>query len=276
MPRPTISKPSGCRSPPTGSSRPSRACSSARQGHALHHPRRPQDPRRHRGPVVRAMPATAARRSSRRCATRSASMDFAPAFQMGHPLAFELAIAAHDHAGRRFRPCVLHQLRLGVGRYRAEDRHRLSPRARPGHAHAADRARARLSRRRLRRHLRRRHRQQPQVLRHAAHRRGSPAAHPRPASENAFSKGQPELGRPSGRRARAHRRPARRLHHRRRDRRAGRRLDRRADPAEGLPAEAARDLHQARHPADLRRGHHRLRPPRRAASPPSISASCPT
>ena len=32
--------------------------------------------------------------------------------------------------------------------------------------------------------------------------------------------------------------------------------------AEGLPAAAARDLRQARHPADLRRGHHRLRPAR--------------
>ena len=47
-----------------------------------------------------------------------------------------------------------------------------------GHAHAADRARARLSRRRLRRHLGRRHRQQPQVLRRAAARRRSHAAHP--------------------------------------------------------------------------------------------------
>jgi hypothetical protein len=28
----------------------------------------------------------------------------------------------------------------------------------------------------------------------------------------------------------------------------------------GLPAAPARDLRQARHPADLRRGHHRLRP----------------
>ena len=32
--------------------------------------------------------------------------------------------------------------------------------------------------------------------------------------------------------------------------------------AEGLSAEAARDLRQIRHPADLRRGHHRLRPAR--------------
>ena len=32
--------------------------------------------------------------------------------------------------------------------------------------------------------------------------------------------------------------------------------------AQGLSAAAARDLRQARHPADLRRGHHRLRPAR--------------
>ncbi len=38
----------------------------------------------------------------------------------------------------------------------------------------------------------------------------------------------------------------------------------RAAAAEGLSAAAARALHQARHPADLRRGHHRLRPPRHA------------
>ena len=78
------------------------------------------------------------------------------------------------------------------------------------------------------------------------------------------------LARPAGarrrarRRPRAHRHAARRLDDRRSDRRAGRRLDRRADPAQGLPRAAARDLRQARHPAHLRRGHHRLRPPRHA------------
>ena len=43
-------------------------------------------------------------------------------------------------------------------------------------------------------------------------------------------------------------------------------------PAEGLSEAAARDLRQIRHPADLRRGHHRLRPPRRGRSPPSAMA----
>jgi beta-alanine--pyruvate transaminase len=46
-------------------------------------------------------------------------------------------------------------------------------------------------------------------------------------------------------------------------------------PPQGLSAAPARDLRQARHPADLRRGHHRLRPhrPPFAARP---SASRPT
>ena len=84
------------------------------------------------------------------------------------------------------------------------------------------------------------------------------------------------MGRASGRRARAPRGAARRLDHRRGDRRAGGRLHRRAGAAEGLSAAPARDLRQARHPADLRRGDHRLRPARRRPSPPSTSASCPT
>ena len=72
----------------------------------------------------------------------------------------------------------LHQLGLGVRRYRAENRHCLSPRARRRPAHPLDRPRKGLSRRGIRRHVGRRHGQQPQVLRliHAA-RRGSPAAY---------------------------------------------------------------------------------------------------
>ena len=45
------------------------------------------------------------------------------------------------------------------------------------------------------------------------------------------------------------------------DRRAGGRQRRLVPAAPGLPEAPARDLRQARHPADLRRGHHRLRPP---------------
>ena len=70
---------------------------------------------------------------------------------------------------------VLLQFRLGGVRYRAQDRARLPSCARGGHAHAVDRPRARLSRRRVRRHFRRRHGQQSQVLRHAVGRRRSSA-----------------------------------------------------------------------------------------------------
>ena len=141
--------------------------------------RRPPDSRRHRGPVVlqrRPRPAEIVEAIQR----QAAELDFAPTFQMGHPMAFELAARLAASAAGRPRPRLLHQLRLGVGRYRAEDRPRLPARPRRGHAHPPDRPRARLPRRRLRRHLGRRHRQQPQVLRLAADRGRPPAAHPRP------------------------------------------------------------------------------------------------
>ena len=80
--------------------------------------------------------------------------------------------------------------------------------------------------------------------------------------EERLLQGPARAWRGAGRRAGAHRRPARRLQHRRRHRRALRRLDRLPAAAQGLPRAPAPDLRQARHPADLRRGHHRLRPPR--------------
>ena len=55
-------------------------------------------------------------------------LDFAGTFQMGHPRAFECASQARQCRAARLRPRVLHQLRLGVGRDRAQDRARLSPR----------------------------------------------------------------------------------------------------------------------------------------------------
>ena len=61
-----------------------------------------------------------------------------------------------------------------------------------------------------------------------------------------------------------------------RDRRSGFGLGRGADAAEGLPRAPARHLHAPRHPADLRRGDHRLGPPRHRRSPRSTSASSPT
>src|SRR6185312_6794425 len=69
-------------------------------------------------------------------------------------------------------------------------------------------------------------------------------------SKQAFSRGEPEWG--------AHLADELErivtlhgLDHRRGDRRAGRLLDRRAGAAQGLSEAAARDLHAARHPADL-------------------------
>ena len=97
----------------------------------------------------------------------------------------------------------------------------------------------------------------------ALERRRSSAAHLQSRAAG-LHQGRARMGRASRRRSRSSRRAARCLDHRGRDRRADVGLDRRAAAAEGLPAAAARDLRQARHPADLRRGHHRLRPPRRA------------
>ena len=106
---------------------------------------------------------------------QAAELDYAPAFQFAPPQGVRAGEPRRRAGARRSRPCVLLQFRLGGGRHRAQDRARLSQRARRGLAHAADRPRARLSRRRLRRHLGRRHRQQPQDVRHAARRRRSSA-----------------------------------------------------------------------------------------------------
>ena len=91
-----------------------------------------------------------------------------------------------------------------------------------------------------------------------------------------LQQGRARMGRASRRRSRAHRRAARRLDHRRRDRRADGGLDRRAARAQGLSAAAARDLRQARHPADLRRGHHRLRAARPRLRGRALRRRCPT
>ena len=81
-------------------------------------------------------------------------------------------------------------------------------------------------------------------------------------AEQAFTKGEPEWGAHLADELTRLDQPARCLHHRRRHRRAGGGLDRHPAAAQGLPEEAARDHGPARHPADLRRGHHRLRPAR--------------
>ena len=64
--------------------------------------------------------------------------------------------------------------------------------------------------------------------------------------------------------------------HRRRDRRVGRRHERPHHPAGRLHAGAARALHEARHHADLRRDHERLRAHRRVVRAWTTGASRPT
>ena len=107
------------------------------------------------------------RRSSRRCRSRSREIDFAPTFQMGHPLAFEFADRTRSARAGRPEARVLHQFGFRIGGHGAQDRARLPSRARRGPPHPPDRARARLPRRQFRRHCGGRHRRQPQDLRPA-------------------------------------------------------------------------------------------------------------
>jgi beta-alanine--pyruvate transaminase len=57
----------------------------------LHRLRRPQDPRRHGGPVVRQRRPLPPEDHRGDPAQQAGELDYAPAFQMGHPKAFELA-----------------------------------------------------------------------------------------------------------------------------------------------------------------------------------------
>ena len=109
---------------------------------------------------------------------QAAELDYAPAFQFGHPKVFELAeplaaLAPGDldyvffsNSGSE---AVDTALKIALAYHNV---------ARQGRAHPADRPRARLSRRRLRRHLGRRHGRQPQAVRHHAGRRRPSAARP--------------------------------------------------------------------------------------------------
>ena len=271
---PTISPPSGCRSRRTAPSRSGRASSRVRRTCTTTRPRGARSSTRRRR-CGAATPATTAPPIVAAIQRQAAELDFSPTFQFAHPLAFqlssrlaELAPADLDHvfftnSGSEAADTAL---KIAIAYHNVRG---------AGLAPAPDRARARLSRRRLRRHLGRRHGQQPEILR-LAHRRRRPSAGDLQPRASGLHQGRAGMGRPSRRRARGHRRPARRLHHRRRHRRADGGLDRRAAAAERLSPAPARDLRQIRHPAHLRRGHHRLRPARRAPSPRSATASFPT
>ena len=190
------------------------------------------------------------------------SLDYATGFQMHSPGPFLAADRLVQITPKGMDHVFFVNSGLGGGRHRAQDRARLPPRARRGHPPGADRPRARLPRRGLRRHLRGRHDRQPQDLQRPAPARGrSPAAHPRPGAQRVLARSA-RVGRAPRRRPGAAGRAARCLQHRGGHRRAGGRLHRRAAAAQGLSAAPAPDLRQARHPADLRRGHHRLRPHR--------------
>jgi hypothetical protein len=228
-----------------------------RQGHALHRRRRAADPRRDGGPVVLQRGPRAAE-DHRGGATPGGGARLRPRLPDGAPQGVRAGEPGARPRARRVRACVLRQLRVGGGGHRAQDRHRLSPGAGRGDAHAADRAGAGLPRRGLRRHLGRRDREQPQVLRHASGRRRPPAAHAYPGQP--LGQGPARARRAPGRRTRAAGGAARPRDDRGGDRGAGGGLHRRPDPAEGVSGAAARDHAQARHPVDLRRGHHRLRP----------------
>ena len=203
-------------------------------------------------------PATAARRSPRRSSKQIAVMDYAPPFQMGHPIAFELANAlvqiapkGLDHvfftnSGSESVDTAL-KIALAYHRVRGEGaRTRLIGRERGYHGvgFGGISVGGMVNNRKY----------FGAMLPGVDHLR----AHARPRAQRL-------LERPAGARRRIRRRPraagraARCLDDRRGHRRADRRLDRRAAAAEGLPQAPARDLRQARHPADLRRGHHRLR-----------------
>src|SRR5438067_2165449 len=162
----------------------------AREGerHALLDARGAADPRCGGGTVVR-------ERRSRPAGDRPGGRE--PARDHGVRAALPDGTPGRVRAGQRAREDlagalearVLHQLRLRIGRYGAEDRPRLAPRSRGSLAHPPDRARARLSRRGLRRHLGRRHGLEPQgLVGIAPPGRRSPAAHARSGKERLLAR----------------------------------------------------------------------------------------
>ena len=126
---------------------------------------------------------------------QAGELDFAASFSLGHPLAVPARRAHRRARAEGHGPRVLHQLGLRGGRHRAQDRGRLPPPARRGHAHALRRPRALVPRRQHRRHLGRRRAVQPQgVQRHACCPASTICATRTICRRIAFSKGQPPNG----------------------------------------------------------------------------------
>ena len=166
----------------------------ARRGHVLHDRRRPAR-------CSTAPPASGACNAGHgrpkiveAIAEQAAELDYAPAFQMGHPKAFELAARLVTYMP----PGIDHVFFTNSGSESvetgAEDRARLSARQGRGLALPPDRPRARLSRRQFRRHLGRRHRRQPQACSARCSTGVDHIRHTHDLARNAFSRGQPEHG----------------------------------------------------------------------------------
>src|SRR5688572_26467132 len=130
---------------------------------------------------------------------QAATMDYAPAFQMGHALAFELANRIVELAPKP----LDHVFFCNSGSEAVDTALKIAlrwQRARRRGAHAPHRPRARLPRRGLRRHRGRRHPFQPQDVRRAHGRRGPPASHPQHQGVRVHE-GAARMGRAPGRRA---------------------------------------------------------------------------
>ena len=209
------------------------------------------------------MPATAGARSAKRWPGRS-PLDYAPPFQMGHPLPFELAArlaeiappglnkvfftnSGSESADTALKIALAYQRAIGQG------------------------TRTRLIGRELGYHgvgfgglsvggmVNNRKAFSANLLPGVDH-----LPHTLDVARNASLSACPRAWRGKGRGAGTPGDPARRREYRRGDRRADVRLGRRGAAAQGLPSAAARDHPQAWHPADLRRSDHRFRPRRRS------------
>ena len=133
------------------------------EGYALLDARRPADPRRRRGPVVRECRSRPTE-ITEAVATQLETLDFAPPFQMGHPAAFELANAVvkiapegldHVFFTNSGSESVDTALKIALAYHRV--------RGQGARTRLIGRERA-LSRREHGRHVRRWHRAEPQVL----------------------------------------------------------------------------------------------------------------